>query len=122
MDSALFQKGEYSFELAGAQRKGRLTYESMMRIEKRLGRSLSVVMRDIISGNIQLGDIRDILFEMMQESSPDKKLTPDAVGRMLYEGGYLKYATPLVRFVGKIMAVGTDELPEEQASGEAAAG
>lgn len=122
-DTPIFERGEYAFTLGQWALKGRLTYESMMRIEKRLGQSLTMVMQKFLVGNIQLTDVRDILYEMVHEVDNSKSITVDTVGKALFAHGYLKPAAPLIQFVGRILAVGHDEVEKEASEkGEAQAG
>ncbi len=95
-------KGEISRKFGGQDRTFRLTFDCIVQIERRTGKSVMVVGRSIAEQSFSLHDISVILHEGL--IGANGKFTHQAVGDMIIETGLTDSAVIAGEVLGTIFA------------------
>ena len=95
-------RGEIKRKLGDKERTFRLTFENIVQIETRTGKSVMDVARSIATQSFHLGDISIILHEGLKGANG--KFTHQSVGDMIVETGLTTSAIVAGEVLGTIFA------------------
>ncbi len=119
MSSALADRGE--FDLSLLKRSGetkiiklKFSFDSMERMEVRMGCSLTKMATEVLAMNIRMMPIYSVVYEGYIASLPEKdtKLSEVEIKQMLLDTGFTKVAKQVMTFVMNMLTSGKEEVPE----------
>jgi len=107
------------FELNGKTYSVRPTFEAILRIERRLGRSILKIIGggEDAALNLSLTDMTGVVFEALV-SSGERKMTFNDVGNaIMQDGGFGRFMAPVAEYLVAALTAGPEE-PLPLASGD----
>ncbi len=119
MSSALADRGE--FDLSLLKRSGetkiiklKFSFDSMERMEVRMGCSLTKMATEVLAMNIRMMPIYSVVYEGHVATLPEKdtKLSEAELKQMLLDTGFTKVAKQVMTFVMNMLSSGKEEVPE----------
>jgi len=106
-------KGEIKGKLGDKERTFRLTFESIVNIESRAGKSIMEISSNIASNKFSFKDVLTILHEGLEATG--NKLTVETVGDMIMKTGLSESAVICANLVSTVFT-GSDNAKEDDDS------
>lgn len=115
MNTPLPQRGEFQIELTDETNEKvlinlKFNFQSMARMEERIGYALTKVANEVTSMNMKLKPIVDIFYEGAFEAK--SKISYNDLADMIMATGFPGVARQVITVVMKMLVAGKDEIPE----------
>lgn len=107
--TTLPQRGEATILFKDSTLKIKFSFQSMARMEERMGVSLTTIMVNVSKMELKIKHLVDILYEgaMEMKQKPDY----DAIGNLVVENGIHVISGQMIKALVRVLTSGKEEVP-----------